>query len=304
MRASNVASSYFPNAEHQPLSSADAVLAETPRLVLLGHLSFDYAEDSDAPEPGGAAAYAALTAKSFGLRAAVLTRTGADYPFEVLDGVPTHRLSSPVTTAFRNQRTTAGRVQSLLRRAGNLSRADVPEAWQDSAAVLFCPLAREFDEGAAGWFPHSVTGAVLQGWLRSWDESGRIRLRSDWRPSHGTKLDFVVASSEELTPSQAARWTEVARIVVLTTGGAGAQILEGGHWLHVPAPRVVEVDSTGAGDVWAATFLTQLLEKDDLMAAARLATCAASLSVTGFGLRGIPKREATERLAVAEYGAL
>ena len=57
---------------------------------------------------------------------------------------------------------------------------------------------------------------------------------------------------------------------------------------HFPAPKMDEVDSTGAGDIYAAAFFTRMYTTRDPWEAARFATQFAAYSVTRPGLAGIP----------------
>jgi sugar/nucleoside kinase (ribokinase family) len=54
------------------------------------------------------------------------------------------------------------------------------------------------------------------------------------------------------------------------------------------APKMDEVDSTGAGDIYAAAFFTRMYTTRDPWEAARFATQFASYSVTRLGLESIP----------------
>jgi sugar/nucleoside kinase (ribokinase family) len=61
------------------------------------------------------------------------------------------------------------------------------------------------------------------------------------------------------------------------------------------------MDSTGAGDVFAAAYLVRLSETRDPLTAARFANAMASLSVEGVGVEGVPQRRAVEE-RMAEEG--
>ncbi len=82
-----------------------------------------------------------------------------------------------------------------------------------------------------------------------------------------------------------------SRVLALTEGKEGARL----YWNHdlrrFPAPKLDEVDSTGAGDIFAAAFFIRLHSTRDPWEAARFATCLASKSVTRRGLEGIPTKE-------------
>lgn len=82
-------------------------------------------------------------------------------------------------------------------------------------------------------------------------------------------------------------------VVALTLGDQGALVADG-EALHWIAPqRASLVDASGAGDCFDGTFLAEWVRTGDVLAAARYANCAASLSVEGYGaIAPIPTREA------------
>jgi len=80
------------------------------------------------------------------------------------------------------------------------------------------------------------------------------------------------------------------KIVVCTLGGEGSYVLSGKEKLRIPAEKVEVVDTTGAGDVYAAGFLAGLLKKFTLFECARLATRVAAQSIKGYGRNSYPDR--------------
>lgn len=66
--------------------------------------------------------------------------------------------------------------------------------------------------------------------------------------------------------------------VVVTLGGQGALLWHAGQLTRVPAPSVTVVDTTGAGDTFVGALADALARGEALVAAARWAVCAASLS--------------------------
>lgn len=87
----------------------------------------------------------------------------------------------------------------------------------------------------------------------------------------------------------AARLLERAPAVVITLGKEGAVVSQrgSGRLIKVPAPRVEEVDPTGAGDAFNAALAYAVGCGSDLMDAVRFAVQAASLKVARRGALGL-----------------
>lgn len=85
-------------------------------------------------------------------------------------------------------------------------------------------------------------------------------------------------------------------IVVVKDGAKGAWVAHRGEVLHIPAPSVNVVDTTGAGDMFAGGFLYGLTHGYSLETCGRLATLLASDTITHMGVRlskDIPLRAKT-----------
>lgn len=80
--------------------------------------------------------------------------------------------------------------------------------------------------------------------------------------------------------------------VVITMGGDGAMLYEGGKATIVPAHKVAAVDTTAAGDVYNGALCAALAEGKELVEALQFATKASAISVTRAGAQpSIPSRE-------------
>lgn len=107
------------------------------------------------------------------------------------------------------------------------------------------------------------------------------------------ELDLVFANRAELlalfqTDDLEAALAAVAREVLLaavTLSEEGAIIVRGASRVHVPARQVTIVDTTGAGDLFAAGFLAGLLRGADDESAARMGCAAAAEVITHIGAR-------------------
>lgn len=79
-------------------------------------------------------------------------------------------------------------------------------------------------------------------------------------------------------------------IIACTLGERGSYILSRKEELEVPADKSEAIDTTGAGDVYAAGFLAGLLKELPLFKCARLATRAAAQSIRGYGRNSYPDK--------------
>jgi sugar/nucleoside kinase (ribokinase family) len=72
-------------------------------------------------------------------------------------------------------------------------------------------------------------------------------------------------------------------IIAIKLGGRGCRIVTRSDDFSVKAPRVKEVDPTGAGDCFDAGFLSVLCDGGDLIEAAITASAVGALNVQAFG---------------------
>jgi ribokinase len=95
-------------------------------------------------------------------------------------------------------------------------------------------------------------------------------------------IDVLVVNETEW----AALGRPTAGRVVVTLGAQGCRVIENGRERQVPAVPVEVVDTTGAGDCFAAALAYGVAEGRVLVDAVHLATRAAALSVKAGGARG------------------
>ncbi len=81
------------------------------------------------------------------------------------------------------------------------------------------------------------------------------------------------------------------RILAVTEAASGARLYWNGDLRRFAAPKMVEVDPTGSGDIFATAFFFRLWTTRDPWEAARFATHLSAFSVARRGLQGIPTRD-------------
>jgi len=262
--------------------------------LALGHVAKDRLPDGG-HRPGGTVAYAALTAQAMGYAPALVTAFGDDLDLGPLAGVACARTASPSSTTFENIYGPHGRTQFLRARAAALTRLSVPADWRRARIIHLAPLARELDPAIAADCEAALVGLTPQGWLREWDAEGRVS-RCDWLEAAETlpHVSATVLSIEDIGGDWAVaeRWAKNAKVLVVTEGKAGCTVfVRGAGARQIAVSPQIEVDPTGAGDIFAATFFIHLYETGDPFAAAKLANALAAISVTRPGLAGVPTPE-------------
>jgi len=269
--------------------------------LAIGHVAVDITPAG--LQLGGTVSYSALTARALGLRVGIVTSSGSDAPLEPLDGITIVNVTAEHSTTFENIKTENGRRQTLHHQAAPILLEHIPQIWRNTPIIHLAPIAQELDSSLSEKLSGSLMGLTPQGWMRAWDENGRVSacgwVNSEQALRHA---GAVVLSVEDVnrdlpTGGCADLVDEMAhhtRILCLTEGEAGAVLHWNGDRRRFRPPAVDEVDGTGAGDIFAAAFFVRLYHTRDPWEAARFATQLAARSVTRIGLNGIPTSQEIE----------
>ena len=268
---------------------SNLVTLEPVDYLVIGHVAHDLTLKG--PRLGGTAAYSALTAQALGLRVGIVTASGPETSLAPLGNIPVVSQESPNSTIFENIYTEHGRIQYLRGQAPRIDFKNVPEVWRRSSIIHLGPIANEMDAFLPEGFSASLLGLTPQGWMRQWDAECRVSL-GEWKTADFAmaRAGAVVISREDVSGNDELieHMAHQTRILVVTESAAGAVLYWNGDRRRFRAPKVMEVDATGAGDIFAAAFFMRLATTRDPWEATRFATQLASYSVTRPGLEGIP----------------
>ncbi len=271
--------------------------SKPPDFLAIGHITRDVLPDGRY-QLGGTAAFSALAAQRLGRQAALVTSATRDFAREVeLGEVDISVLPAPATTTFRNLYAQGGRCQWILEQALPIGGEAIPPGWLEADLVLLGPVAGEIGAEVSMLFPPtSLVALSPQGLWRRWDERGRVTTRPqelapDWQ------IQVLILSLEDLVEGLSVLESLIHRVPIclVTEGAKGATIYQAGSKRSFPPRRTSVCDPTGAGDVFAATFLVRWRETGDTDEAMAFATCAASLAIEAPGLAGLPSRREIER---------
>lgn len=269
--------------------------------LVIGHVTHDLLPAGRGRTIGGTATYAGLVAAALGRQVGIATSAGDDFDAAVFCAAPfgariaVHCQRGPATTTFENRYTPEGRVQYLHQTAALLTPELVPPDWQTTPLVHIGPVAAECAPELVSFFAgRAFVGLTPQGWMRQRNALDQVIARP-WLEAEALLplASAVVLSLEDLRGDRelAERWARLTRYLVVTDGYMGGTLYSAGRPYVFPALRVPELDPTGAGDIFAATFFCALAGGVDPRLAAHLAACIASHSIGRTGWDSIPTSE-------------
>ncbi len=293
----------------------------TPDLVIAGNLLVDDLVFADGrtrmAQPGGAVLYATLGALLWGARVGCLSVLGDDYPREALDalqqrGADLSGLRPLGRPSLRTWLLYEGRVRHVVHRLNAPTHAevsptwaDVPAAWRSAKLFHMAPVPAAMQLA----FANDGAGAGAMVSLDPYHLLDPAGLALG-RELVGAADCFWPSEDELLAPE--AQTDPHAHLRALAHGRchwlAFKRGLKGGLMLDARSGRIHAwtarasqvVDPTGAGDAFAAGFLTAVLEGLSVEAALARAVVTASFAIEAWGHQGLldaTREEAESRLA-------
>lgn len=263
---------------------------------------------------GGSAANTAVMAARMGLKTAYLGKVASDhagkefaadlkkegvfFPSVPLAGDTTPTACCVVLVTPDGQRT----MFTYLGACVEFTPEDVPEETVKQAAITYL-------EGYLFDKPHAQKAFYRAAHLAH--QAGRKlalslsdvfciqRHYKEFRLLVAQEVDILFANEAEIlalydvdTIEQAIKYAgKDTNLAVITRGGKGALVVEGDQVSEVPAGPVQVVDTTGAGDAFAAGFLAGYSRGKSVQDAARLGNAAAGAVITHFGARPVTEKD-------------
>lgn len=279
---------------------------QPPEYVVIGHFAVDRTPEGE--RLGGSVFYGAMAAARLGASVGVMTRgnlDGLSAPVRAeLEALANHMElvveASDDNTSFTNAEVAGMRSQTLHGWAGPIDLSGMPAHWRSASVIHLAPIAQDFDSRQAAKVSPGYLGATPQGWMRSWSErsSGPITRSAPRLPSElSMRLNAVVLSANEYTLAREL-YELVGRkaLAVMTRGRQGALALDRGRQLEIAPFQAREVDTTGAGDVFAAVLFLMRARGESTFASLRYASAASAIAIGRSGVTKAPTFDEIEDL--------
>jgi len=268
--------------------------------LLIGHMTADITPQGRVL--GGTVSYSLPVVRQFGYDPAVVTSAARDEPLlEALDCNQCVIVPAAATTTYENIYEGKKRTQYIHGVAAPIRPDDIPASFQTARYVHLAPIADEIDPEIAFMFLDATIMLTPQGWMRRWDDKGRVHFKRFDNEAVLRAVDIVVMSRQDIAeaPELEQLYAGIVKHLFVTDGSNGGVYYENGMPTPYSAVPVEEVEPTGAGDVFAAALLASLAHTgDDLHKALRVAARLAAFSVTRTGINNtVQAGEVKETLA-------
>ncbi len=290
----------------------------TGSLLFIGNVSEDRIENVNGVrvQPGGAALYAAIAAKTLFPNVHLISRIGRDYKFiDVLD------LFNSEHVKMYNMPSTSFSIKYNERWEAKFLKVDYGAGSRITSRIL--PLNLLGDQVTIHISPMRVKKAVkiidkirkespdtmisINTWLGYIQEGKKSR---EALKKLALKVDFFILNeSEAKTLTQTSSVSTALRLLkannlVVTLGELGAIISNESGMQMIPAlssPIGKVVDTTGAGDTWCGAFLAAYKLTENLMKSVTVASIISSIKCSGWGFNKLKNLHFRELDDVIEY---
>ena len=273
-----------------------------PRLLAVGHVTWDHLQGQHVL--GGSVSYATLAARKLGWEAAALTSAGRGLRSRARPARRDH-VSAPAPGPPRASSTTTG--PGGARTAGPLRARRTSIDSRPAARGVARP--RRAAAGRRGGGDPAAQRAGLPGRGGGGQRAGlaaRVRPRRrrhplEWKDPAASLagVHALFLSEHDIPGARAARrdLLSFVPVIALTSGWRGLYLVTRDGERADPRLPAQEVDPTGAGDVFATTFLIRYQETGNPAEAAVFASCGASCVVEGVATTTLGDRAEIQRRA-------
>jgi len=291
-------------------------------IIVMGHILNEkivFPDKVIAPVLGSPTAYSSVCMAKLGVKVGIVTKIGKDFPkslFKVFDEVNVVQDGISVGNHSTNNELIYDekgyKTLKYLTKAESLFFEDVPDSYLDAKIIYICPMDYEvsidaikkiselgkimavdlggYGGGTTAFHPTDKSGYEIQE-LCSYFSIVKASIE-DCIHIFGTEI-----GDESDIAKKVLGWG--TKICAITLGEKGSFVKTQDQEQHVPPfPMEKVVDQTGAGDCYAAGFLTHFLHSADPYASAVYATATTSYAIERSGgvvLERMPERKEVGR---------
>ncbi|RLE54085.1 MAG: hypothetical protein DRJ26_02325 [Candidatus Methanomethylicota archaeon] len=286
-------------------------------LVFVGHISMDYVKNinGEREQPGGAALYAAMAAKTLFPDVRIVSAIGRDFKYmDVLKNfnkceVKVVDIPSTKFTIEYDEMWRAKYSEAFIGAGMQIKATSIPITWLTSNAIVhLCPMKPPKVEKMIDRIKRISPKTKVS--VNSWIGYMKSKVDREALRRITSKADFFIVNESEI---KALTGTDSlihainlikCKMLVVTLGELGAIVSSGGEVTMVPALHTVlqkVIDTTGAGDCWCGAFLAAYKLTEDISRAITTASIISSIKCSGWGFEKLLNLKFEKVDDVAKY---
>ena len=263
------------------------------KILVVGNPSLDQI-DNVYFGAGGPVSYISNILSSYDHDVTMFSSFADDFPIECLNPkIHLIKNISKNTTKFILSYKNDLREFKIPAEATKLDLVNLNKSIDKYDVVFFAPIFNEININQVNQLVNSNDKyfvGVPQGWIRRRDNK-KILINFN-RLKFLPKLEMIFFSEEEIKSSNLKinDLKNLAKILVITRGHIGSTIFYQEQSFDFSSYHVKSIDTTGAGDIYAAVFAITFFATKELIYSANLASKIASESTKYWGMEGIFKK--------------
>jgi len=266
-------------------------------ILLVGSMSIDHTLKGI--QLGGAVAYAASVIDSMGYRARILTIGNSKLDLGVLKKHELHVIPDKKVLTFEiNSKNEERELKLLQKPSKRITLDDLPKSWRNTNTLIMAPLIEDDIEISPFLeFANNISNVSLltQGLQRRGDYKIIYSNISHFNSllQYFSRSFSIFRSDEEAkfwSKEQVNQTLATGARIITTLGKQGAMVHRSDKIIKIqPVPTNLELDSTGAGDIFATAFTLSLNHGEQH--AGRLAAAYATSSIEQIGPLPLPPKK-------------
>jgi len=268
-------------------------------IYIIGHLCIDQIIVLGKKQPismGGTAAFSSIVCSRLAAseKVSVVSKIGPDYPDNFLEMLKNAKVDTAQVSRVKNQTTryvleyysNDARELTLKTVCAPITIEDLKHNLDDAKLLYFGPIANEIPAETiikAKEQTKALVALDVQGIIRHRDPQGKLSFRSSEKIDE--MLPYVDIIKLDLTEAQTITGSSKikgifsylrnlgVKTAIVTKGQAGSVLFNDGIVVKIPSIVLKTIyNTTGAGDCFFSSFLTNYLENKDALQAAQYAT--------------------------------
>lgn len=261
--------------------------------AIIGNLAFnrDITPEGEQISFGGSAYYAAIGASKFSRKIGIVSRVGCDFDLRRLTSRNIDTKGVAVIPGGKTSRFTIIQHEDSSRDfesyMGVNSEVDPSIFPETYSSTKYIHLATSLPDHYIIWL-NNLHSRIFSSTTVSIDTFETYVMQYPDITREAIKMaGMIFMNQEELRVIKQFGDISFSVPLVLKRGPLGAVYIDKDKTITIPAPKVKVIDTTGAGDVLAGTFLALRAQGTSIDEALRLAVNNASQSITNFGVEHI-----------------